>query len=63
MPPPDRQTAKPLPYVAAHTAGMHVYDSIVVIDKALRPEPFSEQRMADEPRKTSFRFEDYDKDD
>lgn len=55
-PPPDR-SAQPEPaHTVRHISAMHLYDSIVVIDKHYRPEPFSELRAAGRLRSTDFRF-------
>jgi hypothetical protein len=60
VPPPSRNQVLEAPYLAGHLRAIHLYDSIVVIEKGPRPEPFSEMRVAHRPRQTTFRFEESD---
>lgn len=59
VPPPDRKAPTPAPYFTSHVAGVHLFDSLVVIDKQQREEPFVEIREAGKPRTTTYRIRDY----
>lgn len=56
VPPPDRDAPTPAPYFTNHVAAIHLFDSIVVIEKQQRVEPFVELRLAGEPRDTDYRI-------
>ena len=55
--PTDRATQPEPAHTVRHISAMHLYDSVVVVDKRYRPEPFSELRSAGHPRRTNFRLQ------
>ena len=55
VPPPDRLEKENVPYLSRHVAGIHLFDSMIVIEKNERFEPFCERRVAGQPRETDFR--------
>jgi len=56
VPPELRPKTTPAPYLTRHVAGVHLYDSVIVVEKARREEPYSEGRRAGEPRVTNYRL-------
>ncbi len=55
-PPEQREGPVPAPYLTRHVEAVHLYDSVIVVEKALRVEPYSEIRRAGQPRETSYRL-------
>lgn len=56
--PPAERPPTPAPYFTNHVAAIHLFDSIVVIEKKQREEPFVEMREAGKPRATDYRLRD-----
>lgn len=57
VPPDQRPEPVPAPYLTRHVAAVHLYDSMIVIEKQRRSEPYAEIRRAGEPRSSSFRID------
>ena len=56
-PPEVRGEAIPAPYLTRHVSAVHLFDSVIVIEKARREQPFNEWRSAGVPRATSYRID------
>jgi hypothetical protein len=54
-PPELRAGRAELPLLATHVAAVHLFDSMIVIEKRKRDEPFSEWRKAGVPRQSRYR--------
>lgn len=59
IPPPERTKAVEASYNARHIAAVHCYDSVIVIEKKQRHEPFCEVRTKGVARKTAFNYPGY----
>lgn len=55
VPPPERREPVPVPDAARSIAAVHLYDSIIVIEKNERAEPYCERRTKGVPRATTYR--------
>jgi hypothetical protein len=58
VPPPDRREPVEVPYTTRHIHAIHLYDSVIVIEKKRRQEPFCEVRTRGQPRPTTYRIAD-----
>lgn len=56
VPPELRGRPTPAPYLTRHVQAVHLYDSVIVIEKRRREEPFSEARRAGVPRASNYRL-------
>ncbi len=56
VPPPARKERTPAPYETRHINAVHLYDSIIVVDKLRRPEPYCERHDPAKGRETAFHF-------
>jgi hypothetical protein len=53
--PEARTGATPAPYLTRHVGAVHLYDSMIVVEKTKRDEPFSELRLAGQSRSSTYR--------
>jgi len=56
VPPPERNEPVAVPDATRTIAAVHLYDSIIVIEKNERREPFCERRTKGVPRSTAYRI-------
>jgi 23S rRNA U2552 (ribose-2'-O)-methylase RlmE/FtsJ len=56
VPPGLRGAPAPAPYLTRHVGAVHLYDSIIVVEKARREEPFTELRRAGVARESDYRL-------
>lgn len=56
-PPETRSQEIGAPYLTRHVAGVHLFDSIIVVEKARREQPYSETRKVGVPRLSNYRID------
>jgi SAM-dependent methyltransferase len=54
--PESRTSATPASYLTRHVGAVHLYDSMIVVEKTSRDEPFAETRRKGRPRESNYRL-------